>query len=535
MAALLLNERGLAQQNQTQSGAQGQPSGKLPLPPLGVIALSRLAFGPSPSELTAFQALGSSDEARLSAYLDAQLHPEKIDDGDCETRLAGMKLESLNLSGPQLYQNYYVKAPTNGDARWQRLITPALQVRRAALVRMIYSRRQLFEVLVNFWRDHFNVDPDKDERIHPLLPSFEATLRKHAFGNFRTLLGAVSQHPCMLYFLDNASSSRAGPNENFARELFELHTLGAAHYLGVGRQSGVKQSGGLPIGYVDDDVYEATRAFTGWRVADNTDDPGLGNTGAFTFYPPWHDRFQKSVLGEYLAPNAGIEDGNAVLDRLATHPGTAQHIAQKLCRRLVADDPPDALVARAAAVFLAQRRAPDQLKQVISAIVRSPEFAQSWGQKIKRPLEATAASLRALNAQWTPSNDNLWIPDWMGQGLYAHPAPDGPADFKEVWSGSLNMLRRWQLARALTHNWNDFIKVDLQGQHPKTLLTPGAVTDFWARRLLGRSLGTAGRAAVMRQLAGDGDLTSPLQFDVLKDRLMDAVALIVISPEFQAS
>ena len=509
------------------------PTGRLPRPPLAVIALSRLAFGPSPQALADFAALPGADEgAQLTAWLDAQLHPETLDDQACQARLDALDLESLSKPVAEAWRDYYLNAPKEGDARWQTIWRPTRQIRAAGLVRMMHSRRQLFEVAVNFWRDHFNVNPDKDERIPPVLAAFEeGVLRPHALGNFRALLGAVARHPAMLYYLDNASSSRAGPNENYARELFELHTLGAGHYAGVKRQSEVRREGGVPAQYVDDDVYEATRAFTGWRVDDDPDEAGLTGSGAFTFHLPWHDRFQKTVLGRYLPPNQGAADGEAVLDALAAHPGTAQHIALKLARRLVADDPPEALVREAARVFLAQQRAPDQLRQVIGSIARSAAFRETWGEKIKRPLEALVASFRALEAQLTVDDDLLWVTEWMGQPLYGHRPPDGYPDTRAAWDGSLAMARRWQLARSLTHNWNDHVRVDLLAAHPKDLRDPGAVADHWARRLLGRPLSGAGRAAVLSAL----DVGGPLSDQDLSDRLPDAVSLIVMSPEFQAS
>lgn len=519
-----------------QSQAPAAPAGALPLPPLPVTALSRLAFGPSPGSLAAFVGLpGRDDTERLSAWLDLQLHPEKIDDSACQTRLRAARLDTLDAPIEALWKKHYVDAPKEGDARWQTIVRPTQQLRTAALIRMVYSQRQLYEVLVNFWRDHFNVNPDKDERIFPVLPVFERdALRAHALGNFRDLLGAVARSPAMLYYLDNASSSRAGPNENYARELFELHTLGAQNYAGVQRQSSVPREGGLPVAYVDDDVYEATRAFTGWRVGDDPDEPGLGNSGAFVFHLPWHDRFQKTVLGRYLPPNQGIRDGEAVLDALATHPGTAHHLAQKLTRRLIADNPPERVVAEAARVFLAQQGAPDQLRQVVGVIARSKEFAGSWGSKIKRPLEATAATLRALEAEFQTNDDTLWLLDWMGQPLYGHRPPDGYSDDRAAWSGSLAMARRWQLARALTHNWNDQVKVNLLAAHPQALRTPTAIAEHWSRRLLGRPLTGAGQQAVTRVLAWDGDPSTPLDDQDLKDRLPEAVSFIVMSPEFQA-
>jgi uncharacterized protein (DUF1800 family) len=169
------------------------------------------------------------------------------------------------------------------EKRYEKMFQPVYETKLATYVRAVHSKRQLLERMTEFWHDHFNIHPDRDERIAPGWAWFDRdVIRANAFGNFGKMLEAVATSPAMLMYLDNASSSRGGPNENFSRELFELHTLGAENYFGVKRQDVIaKDATGLPVGYVDDDVYEATRAFTGWRLSENKDEPGLGNTGKF--------------------------------------------------------------------------------------------------------------------------------------------------------------------------------------------------------------------------------------------------------------
>ncbi|WP_425145672.1 DUF1800 domain-containing protein [Deinococcus sp.] len=503
-------------------------------PPFGVLVLSRLGFGPVGGDLAAFNALGPDDHTRLERWLAAQLTPQTLDDHACEARLKG--LDSLGRPLADLWKKYYRGAP-EGDRKYEVIWQPTREARLAAFTRMVYSRRQLQEVLTGFWRDHFNVHPDKDERIPALLPHYDQTLRQFALGNFRTLLGEVAHHPAMLYYLDNASSTRAGPNENYARELFELHTLGAGHYRGVSRQStvplltGPGYAAGQPLGYVDDDVYEATRVLTGWRVADDKDSP-RGDGGGFVFDPQAHDRFQKTVLGQYFAPNGGAEEGERLLDLLAAHPGTALHLADKLARRLIADDPPDDLVRGAAQVFTAARKAPDQIGQVVAYLARSDAFARSWGQKFRRPLEGTTAALRALGTDLRAAPDKLWQLEWMGQALYDWRPPDGAPDLRAAWSGSAHLLRRWTLARAVTGNWWEEMHSDLGAATPPTLRMPLELCDHWALRVLGCPLPAQSRLVVARELAGQGDLKTPLSADQLKDRLPNAVAFILMTPEF---
>jgi len=178
----------------------------------------------------------------------------------------------------------------------------------------------------------------------------------------------------MLYYLDNYTNSVSGPNENWARELFELHTMGAENYLGVLQQEDVPTDPeGRPIGYVDADVFESTRCFTGWSVANGQS--GAANNGTFLYRPGWHDRFQKHVLKVLLpADQPDQVDGRTVLDTLANHPGVARYVSGRLCRRLIGDNPSQATIDAVAAVFFAQRAAPDQLKQVVRAILLSDEF-----------------------------------------------------------------------------------------------------------------------------------------------------------------
>jgi uncharacterized protein (DUF1800 family) len=191
----------------------------------------------------------------------------------------------------------------------------------------------------------------------------------------------------MLFYLDNYVNQAGGPNENFARELLELHTLGSEHYFGTQDPGTVPRlPDGTAIGYVERDVKEVARCLTGWRLDDGSGDAGTRNTGAFLYYPAWHDQETKTVLGRSLAANQpDMRDGTDVLDFLASHPSTAQHVCRKLCQRLIGDDPSASIVESSAQVFLAARTASDQLRQVVRQIVRSSEFADSFGQKLKRP------------------------------------------------------------------------------------------------------------------------------------------------------
>ena len=515
----------------TPAPLQRRAIGKTPVPPLEVLTHTRLAFGHRPGDLEAFKALKGNSQEKLRAWLEAQLSPEKIDDADCDRRLK--PFDSLAKPLETAWREYWRDVPESNNKKYEIAATPTQQARAATLTRMIWSKRQLYEVVVDFWHNHFNIHPDRDDNIRPIFAHWDAqVIRKHALGNFKTLLTATATHPAMLYYLDNASSNRGGPNENYARELFELHTLGAENYLGVKRQRDVPgYSDGKPTGYVDDDVYEATRCLTGWRVADDNDTAGLGDTGRYAFYLPWHDRFQKTVLGRYFPPDQGIKDGRDLLETLANHPGTAKYISRKLCRRLVSDNPPESLVARVAAVFTAQRDATDQIKHVIRAIALSPEFASTWAEKVKRPLEVYASQCRALETEFTVDGDRVWHTNWMGQGIFNHRPPDGYPDRFEAWTSSTTLLRAWQSGLGLAANWDEKLVspiLKVNGARRK----PSEIADFWVNRLLGRNPHPASLREDLVAYLGDGKDEPITDDDTYKWRLSMAIGFIVNSPDF---
>jgi len=514
--------------------------------PLAVIALNRMGFGPRAGDFETFNSLGSTDEERLRAYVDQQLNPDSIDDSEFESRYNSAGFETLHKSLEQLYADHIASNPydSNDDAYWEWYSKPAYELVDATFLRAVYSRKQLAEVLADFWHNHFNIFFWQDDGV-PLLVSFNRdVLRKHMLGNFRQMLEAVAQHPSMLYYLNQNNSSDAGPNENFARELFELHTLGAENYLGVRDPNSVeKDANGLAIGYVDNDVYEAARCLTGWRIDDDLGDweDDIEKTGNFIYYKPWHDRFNKLVLGRYIpADQEDLKDGRDVLDILANHPGTARHIALKLARRLISDSPSDAVVQSAADTFLANKDAPDQLKRVVETILLSPEFSQTFGAKIKRPLEAAISTMRALNTDFAQVPSGIpWMLSLMGQALFERRSPDGYADVKEVWANSMSILYRWNFAVGITDNWLDddergrTIRTDVYSQTPADLRIAESLADFWINRLLGRAMSDSDRTATIAVMAQEYGAQDSLPDDHVKYVLPAMVEVILMSPDFQ--
>ena len=514
--------------------------------PLAVAVLNRMGFGPRPGDIDSFNALGSTDDERLRAYVDQQLNPDSIDDSEFENRYNEAGFETLHKSHEELYSDHIANNPydSNDDIYWEWYSKPAYELVDATILRAVYSRKQLVEVLADFWHNHFNIFFWQDDGV-PLLVSYNRdVLRKHMLGNFRQMLEAVAQHPSMLYYLNQNNSTDAGPNENFARELFELHTLGAENYLGVRDPLTVeKDASGIAVGYVDNDVYEAARCLTGWRVDDDLGEweDGVEKTGKFLYYKSWHDRFNKLVLGQYIpADQEDLKDGRDVLDILASHPGTAHHIALKLARRLISDSPSEAVVQAAADTFLANKDAPDQLKRVVETILLSADFSQTFGAKIKRPLEAVVSTMRALNSEFTQVPSGVpWMLSMMGQALFERRPPDGYPDVKEVWANSMSLLYRWNFAVGIAENWLDdedegrTIRTDVYAQTPAEIRTAESLADFWIPRILNRAMSETDRAAVIAMMAQEYSPQETLPDDHVQYVLPGMVEVILMSPDFQ--
>jgi uncharacterized protein (DUF1800 family) len=502
-----------------------------------IIALNRMAFGPRPGDLDVLMALGSNSEERLRAFVDQQLAPETIDDSQCESILAAQGFTTLHKSRQQLWTDHAI-----GDVPWSERMKPLEETIRATFIRAIYSKRQLVEVLADFWHNHFNVYAWDRWAASTWVHYDRDVIRGHLLGNFRQMLGAVAKSPAMLYYLDNISNTSAGPNENYARELFELHTLGAENYFGVasivGPDGGYhhpapKDANGVALMYIDEDVYAATQCFTGWRI-----DQATGN---FRFDDAVHAKYSKIVLAKATPSGAGVQDGEFVLDLLANHPGTARYICRKLCRRLISDNPPETVVQAAADVFYARRNAPDQLKQVVRTILLSPEFRSTWGEKIKRPFEYVVSLLRAANANFAWSNDFRWRYEPLGQALFSWPPPDGYPDTKERWTGTMTILQRWRICNWLMDGWKiggegedkNNLRIDCVVQTPANVRRPTALVDFWSRRILGRLLPTEERQPIVEFMAAGRNPDQDLPADQIAERLRFMVGLIFMSPSFQ--
>jgi uncharacterized protein (DUF1800 family) len=421
-------------------------------------ALNRLAFGPRPGDVEKVRQMG------LAAWIERQLDPAGIDDAAAERRLPPLPEPPREPGSPTEIR------------RFGRQSVEALGA--AKVLRAVYSERQLAEVLTDFWFNHFNVFAGKGRTGLYLAEYERGAIRPHVLGRFRDLLGATAKSPAMLVYLDNwlsvdaeaaerllagqqrraarrggavtpsappAQARRRGLNENYARELLELHTLG------------------VDGGYTQQDIIEVARAFTGWTLAG----PGRGAlqavagaggralpadmldaAGGFRFQRALHDDRAKIVLGHELQAGGGIEDGERVLDILAAHPSTARHIAGKLARRFVSETPPDSLVARAAARF---RDTGGQLRDVVRVIVTSPEFfaADVRRSQIKTPLEFVTSALRATGREPSDARPALRALQQLGMAPYMCQPPTGYDDASDAWVSAGALVARMNIAQQL--------------------------------------------------------------------------------------
>lgn len=515
--------------------------------------LNRLTFGASPQSRDEILQLGRE------AWLDRQLSLPATDPG-LDARLSGARLritypagqDENGASWPDVDDYRPLNALTADPADLCALIDwtpgkgmdfgerirPATEVIAASLIRAVHAEAQLREVMTQFWHDHFNVNALKDEYTAAFFASHDAALRTHALGNFRSLLGAVAQSPAMLYYLNNADSIASPANENFARELLELHTLGAGNYLNDRYSDWRSVPGaeaGLAEGYLDLDVYEVARAFTGWSVGDGrwlAEGETAPLTGRMHYVARWHDPYQKRILGREFAPHRGpMEDGEEVLDILSRHPGTARFVCEKIVRRFLADDPDPATVDRLAGVFLGASDAPDQIAQVLRSLILSPEFAAPPA-KLRRPFEFLTALYRATGAVVTSDENGFhWQLSRAGWRQHEYGPPTGHPDRTPAWTGASTLNRYIDIALNGLEDWFDGAEADLAPLTSEDL----TVAEYAAQHAEALAPGQgAGIAASLSEAFGveSGTLARDLSPEDRQGLARSAVAFAALTPEF---
>jgi uncharacterized protein (DUF1800 family) len=411
---------------------------------------------------------------------------------------------------------------------------PLRELQQAKLLRAIFSEKQLQEVMVDFWFNHFNVFGQKDVERWLLTPYERDVIRPHALGRFKDLLTAVAQSPAMLFYLDNFMSQmeqpappqkfdadgnplpqprRPGLNENYAREIMELHTLG------------------VDGGYTQKDVIEVARCLTGWSIGPR------GNMG-FAFRPRIHDRGEKIVLGTRIAPGGGIEDGLRVLDILSKHPSTARFISRKLCQRFVADEPPQSLVDRVAEKFT---QTGGDIREVVRSILTSPEFfsPKYYRNKVKSPLDLVASTIRATGASTDGAAPLIQAVARMGAPLYLCQPPTGYDENSAEWLSSATMLERMNFAVALVGGRINGTRADVSRFTPSGATNdPNRIIDQFLAALVHSEVSPGTRENLTRVLSETRAKVTPAKFDdsaPQKNNEMASglVALILGSREFQ--
>ncbi len=452
---------------------------------------------------------GKPDEKRA---LLAELPPEKKDDFVWALR-------------PQQRQQLFVLAPVALRRELMLSVNPqnvvALDLTEGKLLRAIYSTHQLQELLVDFWYNHFNVFINKGAD-HYLVPTYEReAIRPHVLGKFYDLLLETAKSPAMLFYLDNWQSvgpnsaaerfrpnqkNKRGLNENYGRELLELHTLG------------------VDGGYTQKDVIEVARCFTGWTIA------GPRKGGAFEYNDKMHDKGEKVVLGHIISAGGGMNDGLKVLEILAHHPSTARFISLELAKRFVADDPPPSLVNRMAETFT---KTDGDLRQVMLTLVSSPEF---WSQgayqaKVKTPFEMIVSAVRTTNADVSSAFLLANELNKLGEPLYRKIEPTGYSSSNAEWISSAGLLDRMNFGLALAHNRVPGVKVDVAAWQTITQRDPMEL----ARSILEQNPSEQTKAAIEKML-NEPDLQKQLAQNAkaATPQLPSLVAGLVIgSPEFQ--
>jgi uncharacterized protein (DUF1800 family) len=445
----------------------------------------------SPAELEIVR--GNNNGERKRELLES-MPPDRIED----MLIAMNQRQRLQLFGPASSTVRREIFLLNGP---QQVV--AYDLLDSKMLRAVESTRQLAEELDDFWFNHFNVFYEKGaDRF--LIPQYEReAIRPHVLGQFRDLLEATAKSPAMLFFLDNSESVRPdldandkkrkvkrGLNENYGRELMELHTLG------------------VNGGYTQKDVTEVARCFTGWGIQE----PRKG--GGFFYNDKLHDKGEKIVLGHVIAAGGGIEDGEQVLDILARHPSTAHFISKELAQRFVADNPPESLVNKMAQTFLSSN---GSIREVMRTMLNSKEFWSegAYRAKVKSPFEMVASSARALDANvidgWALANQV----GSLGEPLYRKLEPTGYSNLNSEWVNSASLLGRMNFALQLAQNHVESVKVDVSrfGDDPSEV----------AKALMFRAMSPQTRAAIDKALEDDKQKKNPAL----------VAALVIGSPDFQ--
>ena len=456
--------------------------------------LRRATYGVTPKLKTQIKAMGADP------WLDKQLAPASIDDSSCEELIAN------RFPGLSLGISKAVAELESGA--WDLMFDLGV----ASIARACWSRKQLLEVMVDFWSNHLNVTNPFDGGWATRHDYDKKVIRKYALGRFEDMLVASATHPAMMLYLNNAESTKDLPNENYGRELLELHSVGVG------------------AGYSETDMYNSTLVMTGFGIN--------WETQQFDYHPSAHYVGPVQVMSwssENPNDRNGYEVGISYVRYLAHHPSTAHRIAYKLCERFVSDAPPDGLVNTLAGTYLANDT---DIAPVLRKLLRSTAFANSIGQKVRRPMEDIVATVRALGIKPDASGvDGLrglyWMIEGLGNAPMNWPQPNGYPDVADSWRSAGGTLGRWNSHMSLAAHWwpSELILPSLDGLLPDPLpATYGGLIDSLAKRLVWRKLSVAHRDAICAFLGETADARLRAGDEAVSWRLPYLVALILDSP-----
>ncbi len=494
-----------------------------PAPPIAsaTIIANRATFGATPGAIAQIEQMGAA------AWVDAQLAPGAINDAPVDALLAGYS--TLTNSNAD---NWTVLQGEEIDGLGARRIFGELS--HATFLRSLYSQRQLYEVMCDFWTNHFTVYlADRSAFRHLTTEADRIVTRAHALGRFDEMLLASAKSPAMLTYLHNYRSnanSASDVNENYGRELLELHTLGIID--------------GLQI-YSEADVRAAAQVLSGWSIDES------GDADTFLFRENYHFTGTVSLLGgEWSRPDRSgasaaqkLADGESMISFLANHSRTAEYLSWKLCRRLLGDNPPAALVTRLANVYLANDTA---IGPWVRELLLSPEMAAADGTKLRRGFELLTAYMRTLGA--AVDNDPIGETaerlhslsyyagtlEQLRQQLFGHVSPDGYPEDADDWISADSLLRRWEIAGLLSHNaLDDGIVIDLNALLPSPLpATWGGLVDALITRLTSRAPQPSAQTALLSR-AGHAAADALAPADLTDgDLVADLIGLTLCLPLF---
>lgn len=446
------------------------------------------------------------DDEALTTFLTSQTHyieyeasnEQELDD-DAQGWDAVDEMRPLHYLSMPEQQLYEVLIYAGDRHPWNEVWRVYEETMDGVYIRATHSAFQLREVMTDFWLNHFSVWYDGDDimRLAALVYDRDV-IRPRVFGNFRDMLGATAKSTAMQWYLDNARSPAELPNENYARELMELHTLGEDAYLGTIDPATVERNTeGVAVGFTDQDVIEVSRALSGWTVemgqwngAEDDDNDHLPYTWLFAYNPAQHNTEAGLFLGQDLSGlTADMAQGERVLDLLAAHPATAEFVVTKLVRRLFGEAPPQAVIDRALTTWTANLDAPDQIKLVLESILLDgTEIGDEAPSRIRRPFEKMVASWRAMGATLNASWAWTWISKQTKDAAFDWPAPNGRPDVNGYWLAGTQVMQAWNGMYNLA-TWSGAVTGNLFDEMPEEATDSAIVmTDYWVGRMVGYEL-----------------------------------------------